>query len=763
MNRKTIITVILILIFAAAIPAINRDLFHYTYDVRCQREFVPGSEEKGDHTVSEQIMLKPGAYMLSPVLRAEGPGSGVYLIDDAGEELFFEELEAGTEDPSFPFEISGSARQVRMGIRYDPAYSTVRIERIRITADHILYKDSLLRHFTLSLCVLLIGVLLLLRICFPSVLWKAFPVFSKSENETALVALLALTLLSSYPLLDGNTYIHGEDMFFHLTRIRGLAESLRAGYFPVRDQLYWLHNYGYGVGFYYPDVFLYIPAAMVLLGFSILTAYKFFLVLCGFFSILSAWYAAFRITGKRNAAYVSAVFMAFAAYRLSNIYYRGALGETQAAIFYPLIILGLYEIFQGDERRWPFFAFGFLGLLFSHVISLTIGTALTAVFLLTRIHRIFTERKILFALLKSVLLVMCLGAFFWMPMLEQVFTNPNLRINRLMAGNVRLNRGNYASPVKNLFVRFRKWYSVWQAASVYPGWPMLLAPLLALLPGKKRKGAVKAADLMLVFSLVCLWMCTKSFPWQWEIFKPFVARIQFAYRLLLPASVMLSLCCGIYFSSFSKSGSDVHEDPGTGLDRREMIGAYILTVFCFFTTAFPVLQESAENRTVPKDMFVMQDNRVSGEEYLPNNLSQSFPGKNADTVFIQDQENGLTVTSHDRRKLSFRFSYELPDDSPEVRFSVPLIYYTGYQGTLTTEDGTVIRTPVTPDRLGLTSVSNSSFSRGTVFVEYRKTAVQKISECLTLLTAAFIIIRKKKAGGRQAPVPGERPGSAHNL
>ncbi len=750
MNRKTFIGILIILITLGALLLVNRDLFHFTYDERCERTFTPGSEEKWDYPVSEQITLKPGAYMLSPVLQADGPGSGLYLIDDTGEEFFFAELDAGTENPSFPFEIRDRARQIRMGIRYDPARSAVRLDRIRITADHILYKESLLRHLTLSLCLVILGSLLILRFCFPSAFRKTFPLLSGPETGSALGMILVLTLLSSWPLFDGNTYIHGEDMFFHLTRIKGLAESLRAGYFPVRDQLYWLHNYGYGVGFYYPDVFLYLPAVLVLLGFHILTAYKVFLVLCSFFSILSAWYAASRITGKQSAACITAVFLAFSAYRLSNIYYRGALGETQAAIFYPLIILGLYEIFHGETRRWPLFAFGFLGLLSCHIISLTIGIVLTAVFLLTRIRRILTERDVLFALLRSVLTVLCLGAFFWIPMLEQVFTNPDLRINSLMASGTRLNGGNYAFPVTNLFARFRKWYSVWQAASIYPGWPLLLTPLMALLPGKERKGPVKAADFMLVFSLICLWMCTRAFPWRWEVFQPFVTRIQFAYRLLLPVSVMLSLCCGIYFSAFpgfvnrssENNSGDAETIPGIRMNRYEIAAAGVLALFCFFSTAFPVLQEAAGNRAVSRNMFVMQDNRVSGEEYLPRKLSQTFPGENADTVFTEDPAIDLNIISHDRQKLSFRFTYEISGNSGEVRLSVPLIYYTGYQGTLTADDGTVIRIPVTPDSQGLTSVSSAGFSRGTVFVEYKKTAAQRISEFVTLLSLALYIFTK---------------------
>ena len=747
MNRKIVIPLILILL-AAALFAVNRDLFRYTYDTRLERSFLPEQDEKQDYLISESITLKPGAYLLSMSMTAEGQRSALFLQDSGGEIFFYEDLEPGTADPSFPFTVEGGAKQVRLGVRYDPEHSEIHIRRMRITAEHVLYKDSLLRHLTLSALITLTALVLLLRLCFPERFRTLFPVFADRRNETALAVLILLTLASAYPLLDGKTYIHGEDMFFHLTRIKGLAESLRAGYFPVRDQLYWLHDYGYGTGFFYPDVFLYLPAVLVLLGFGILSAYKIFLVLCSFAAILSAWYAAVRISGKRAAGYGAAVLTAFAAYRLSNLYYRGTVGETQAAVFFPLIILGLYEIFHGDPRRWPFFAFGFLGLLCCHVISLTMALVLTAVFFLIHIRRILSDRQVFLAILRSVLLAAGLGAFFWIPMLEQTAANPGLRVNRLLAGTSRLNRMNYAFPAGNLLLRFSKWSNIRQAESVYPGWGLLAVPLLALLPGRKRDRSVKAADLMLAAALILLWMCTRTFPWQLGIFLPFVTRIQFAYRLLLPATSLMALAGGIYLASVK------------ALRHRAALTA-VLALFCFFSTAYPVLRESVRHRSVAKDLFVMQDNRVSGGEYLPKRLKQEFPGQNGDTVFLTDGGTGLKVTGHDRRRLTFRFGFELPEDSGEVRFSLPLIWYKGFRGTVTGPDGLTVKQDPVPDDRGLVSITSAGFPAGEVYVSYEKTPWQIFAEALTLLTAAAALLKRAKKRARAEGITGSAENRPH--
>lgn len=714
---------------------VNRDIFQFTYDTRLEREFTPETDAKRDYLLLNPIPLKPGAYTLSLKLYYQGYGSGIVLVDGDGENFYSSDLPYEKTAPSFDFEIHNSAKQVRFGIQYDPeTTSYLRLERVRITADHILYKESLLRHGTLSLLLVLAALWAILRICYPDFLWKLFPAFRQRNNEIALLMLMGLTAAACYPLFDHSTYVRGEDMFFHITRIRGLADSLRAGYFPVRDQLYWLNNYGYGVGFYYPDTFLYFPALMVLLGFDLLTAYKVFLVICSFFSIASAWYAGLRISRNRIAAAAAAVFFAFAAYRLSNVYYRGAVGETQAAIFYPMIILGLYEIFCGEQKHWPFFAFGFLGIFSCHIISLGIAVLLTFLFLLTQVRKILRQPGILFILFKSVLLVAGIGAFFWMPMLEQSLTNPGLKINNVLEGSVSLNITNYAFPVQNLLSRFKTWNFAWQADCIYPGWSLLLVPVLGLALWRKRDRSIRAADFLLLFSIPVVWMCTRAFPWQWKAFLPFVVRIQFAYRLLLPASVMLSLSGGIYFAELFKN-------------RKPLFCMGILTLFCFFSTAFPVLQESVLNRSVDKRMFVMQDNRVSGAEYMPIGLDSAFPGKNADTVLITESDTAVDVITHKRQKLGFYFEYEFPAESGTIHFSVPLIYYTGFQGTLITEDGTIIKLPVTWDSRGLVSLPNEGYARGRISVQYQKTVTQRISEALSLLSICLLIftgLKKRK-------------------
>ena len=139
----------------------------------------------------------------------------------------------------------------------------------------------------------------------------------------------------------------------------------------------------------------------------------------------------------------------------------------------------------------------------------------------------------------------------------------------------------------------------------------------------------------------------------------------------------------------------------------------------------------------------MQDNRVSGEEYMPLGLDSEFPDKNADTVLLAE-DVPLTITAHKRQKLGFSFAYEIPEDQVDVHFSVPLIYYTGFRASLTAEDGTVLHPAVSWDDKGLVSVSSEGIPRGSVSVAYEKTACQRIGECITVLSVILILFRSGK-------------------
>ena len=176
------------------------------------------------------------------------------------------------------------------------------MDKIKISTDGILYKESLLRHLTITAFFFLLWALLTFRFVFPEQYRKCFPKIAKPETEVSILLIILLTLISCIPLFIPGYYNAGDDLYYHLRSIQGIATSMEEGYIPARILLDWIENYGYGSGFYYPNFFLQIPVALTLLGFSVISSYKIFVFLCTFFSLCSIYSCTKKVAGKLSAA-----------------------------------------------------------------------------------------------------------------------------------------------------------------------------------------------------------------------------------------------------------------------------------------------------------------------------------------------------------------------------------------------------------------------------------------------------------------------------
>ncbi len=722
MKKKLISAVILLLLLATALVYINRDLMHFEYAYHAVRTFMPEEDAKGRFMLTETFVLKPGEYALTFEGDAGTYGNSVFLENSDGTVLTGYELNAEPEQRQ-AFTVAGSPVNVRIGFSYDPTFGNAEVRRISVTSDHVLYKESLLRHAVISLLLSVLAVLIWVRICIPG----SFK-FLCGENERLLVFFVLLSAVLCLPLLLPDSFGITNDAMFHMSRILGKAESLANGYFPVYDELFWLKDYGYGTGYFYPGVLLYFPAVLNLLGFPILTCYKTFIAVCTFLSLCSFYIAAKRISGSRGGAIAAVLLYGFCAYRAICVFYRGALGEVQAFIFLPLIVLGLYEMFNDRPDRWWIFAFGFWGLLSCHLISIVTAALGTAVYLLCRIRTIFRDRRILFGLIKSVIAVMLVSASFLIPMAEQLQYG-SLKTNLLLSAEVGSTDLHQAMPWKWLFTFFHDWSfnANWQRC-VYPGWMLLLVPL-SRIPLCFQKKRFRAADTMLLAGIIYMICATNLFPWR--TFSWMLNRMQFSWRMLLEVSALLPLAASVYFREYFEK-------------KHTTLALAILAVGCS-VCAFPIYRDTIVNRTVSEDEFIMQDNRAMGEEYLPQGLTAEFIDKNADTVLY---DTDAEILSHKRRGLSFTFAYTNAGEDTE--FIVPMTGYYGFKGELTDESGNKSELPVERSANGLLSVHAGG--DGTIRVWLAKTTAQRVSECVTLCAVVCIAIyclrrrRKSRAG-----------------
>ena len=98
------------------------------------------------------------------------------------------------------------------------------------------------------------------------------------ENKLILLIAFFTIIVASLPLLQKNLVI-GDDYEYHLARIQSISDSLKAGIFPVKVHTMLGASYGYGSGLFYPNLFLYVPAMLEIIGLNLIISYKIFIIL----------------------------------------------------------------------------------------------------------------------------------------------------------------------------------------------------------------------------------------------------------------------------------------------------------------------------------------------------------------------------------------------------------------------------------------------------------------------------------------------------
>ena len=109
----------------------------------------------------------------------------------------------------------------------------------------------------------------------------------KTEDGTVLsfCVLLGITLMISYPILTRSGTMAVTDAEFHLTRIESIKDGLLQGQFPVRISPDFYDGYGYANSIMYGELFLYIPAFLRILGFTLTEAANSFILLVNFATV----------------------------------------------------------------------------------------------------------------------------------------------------------------------------------------------------------------------------------------------------------------------------------------------------------------------------------------------------------------------------------------------------------------------------------------------------------------------------------------------
>ena len=537
----------------------------------------------------------------------------------------------------------------------------------------------------------------------------------------AIFCIVMLVVLS--PMITRMLPI-GHDWKFQLLRLESLKAGLQSGQFPVRMDPVFFNGFGYASSLFYPDFLLYIPAVLQLLGVSLVSSYKIFIILVVAVCFAATYYCAKGISKSRYVALISAIVFTLSQYFIQNIYTRFALGEVSAFMFMPFVVYGLYNfLFEEFEKPW-LLVVGFTGLLFSHMISFTIACMLCAVVSLFRIKHLIRNGYKLIRLLVAVLLVAGLSCVFWLPLLEQ-----------MVSGRILITNGR---TMQSMSVAIRDMIansSIIKNESCSFGLPLLLLCLMRLILFKtpETKAEIKKSDRFFWIGAALLFLASDLFPW--KLMPSFFNMIQFPWRFYAMASLFLALAIGMMTQTLFYS-------------KNKYVALVVILALMSFG-AITTWTNTADYEDVPANYYETIEHTYPGNgyEYLPKELDQDtiYAVTNVQRNVVADNGSNVPFEQNGVR-ITFRY-----DPTSGVQYyDVPLLYYVGYGAMFADEQG--VQTPLRVEEHGnmVRVYSDGVSQQGNIVVDYSGTTLQHVSDfvtlsfCLLLLALGAVTLMKKK-------------------
>ena len=568
------------------------------------------------------------------------------------------------------------------------------------------------------------------------------------EKRGSVLCIGLIVLFACVPLMT-NYLLSGQDLTFHLMRIEGLAEGLKQGQFPVKMQPVWLNDYGYPVSILYGDLFLYVPAVLRIIGFSLQASYKIYLVMIQIITAINTYLCCKEIAEDRKLGVVGCFLYVFATNRMTNIYYRAAVGEYTALAFLPLVFLGLFYLLGEKERtraeqKKVFFllVMGYTFMLESHMLSFNIAIVFSIIYCLFHFKKFLQN---FWFLVKTALITIGLNFVFLVPMADYMISH-DMKVK--FASQIE-NMQEHGLFLSQLFQMFR--FPVSLSGNVMNGvggdmaigiglaYMLMLALFaweLCCCFWRKKKGmasegmiASESVRIFVIF-LLCLVMSCYFFPWhaigKIPVLGSILTPYQFAWRFIGIATFL-----GVILTMYALKTLEKLTDRTIKVAAIVVLGT--LTLIGSQYLMDNKVSDSTARTKVTSSASIYTAGAVANGEYL-------FVENSAMAIIDQQpvpaDETAVSITSYEKKNSRISMECEnLTDEVQQVKVS-----FLDYKGFVATDKTTGEKLDTTCDEQHILTVLLPAGYQGTVQVCFRQPWYWRVAEIVSLavLIALFV-------------------------
>lgn len=554
------------------------------------------------------------------------------------------------------------------------------------------------------------------------------------KQQVVFWAMVFGVLLSFFPYMT-DYFSRGADWDFHLLRIVGLAKTLKQGVdLPVRVHSYWLYDHGYAVSMFYGDLFLFFPTFLMLIGFSLMAAYKIFIFVILALTAYVAYHSFYRCVKEEYAALFGSLTYLLMPYHIYNVYNRSAVGECLAMIFLPLVCCGMYLLYTEDvastgyrKHKW-YIVWGVSAILQSHMLSSEMTAVFMALTCVVLWRKTFRKQTFL-QLLEATVLVVLINAWFWLPLVYMMNADmyhlqriTHLEVQErgiLFAGILQLlpNMGGFQTGMLNC-----------EPMQVGAG-PLMLLILYGIWRIRRRREVRDREGLFLAtLSVLTIVMSTKYPPWDALMKLPvvgyIVSSLQFPTRWMVMSAVFTSMFAAFFFLRINERGNSLLK---SALWVATAIGL-VSTVYHVNNIAYlsgPIWLYSAEN---------MGTTRVGNGEYLLEEV-----GEFAYDMYYHDPvpQEGLTWMNYTKKGTNITITLENTSEG-ERSIEIPLMGYKGYIVNDSEQMDDIPYIAENPGTHGDLRIIVPAGYHGTISISYEGFGFFRVAEVISLISLAVL-------------------------
>ncbi len=675
------------------------------------REWLPG------------LSLGKGTYKIGLVVNTNDSGTinqvEFYTIDEGV--ILTSEISSGEYSTWYDIELENSSNILYLRTVLEDENAVDLSQIVVVSQDGLLYTDTYLFLLIFALAWFAFG-------------WFYFRGDGLNSRSCVTVLILGSVAFVSY-FLYKSYLISGHDIRFHLYRIEGIKDGLLSGQFPVRLHPTFNYGYGYATSTLYPELFLYVPAILRILGVSIPTAYQVFLFLINLVTAWVMYISVKSMTGSRYCACLGSVTYTLAVYRLVCLYERSAIGEALGLCFIPLVIAGFYHVFLGDQKKWYILMIGAVLVFQTHLISTLLTAAIAIIFGIIYLPRLFKDGRWK-SLLKVLVGTGLLSLWYLIPLMD--FYRLDLRLHTVESYSMYEN-AVYPAQLLNLFSKGTG-MSYDLSAGIRGEMTMTVGVLVGLccvfcavyyIWNRKEK---KGFDFSLfVLGLAATVAVTTWFPWnqlmEWKYIGKIVSIIQFPWRFLGYISVVFIMAAVLIVPGFLQKA---------GVRWKPVILGVVLAVGAFGVLDYGNNLTNAEVWLEKVEAIPESGANGATNEYLLNgtDFSRFIPGNyvlsDESVTLVETKKNGTNV----------EITYTGADG--EIWIEVPLLWYPGYRAV--DQDGKEL--PLERGEGSYLRVYTQGRPEATIYISYEGKTIYRVGDVISLGTlvvmAGWTVLGKKK-------------------